>query len=63
MGGCHLISASEERIWLTIAALKELDVKRIGVSHCTGLPAAMLVAHELGDKFFFNNVGTVIELP
>jgi len=38
----------------TIAALKELDVKHIGVSHCTGLHAAALMAHELEDRFFFN---------
>jgi len=58
VGGCHLISASEERIWLTIAALRELDVQRLGLSHCTGLPAASLMAQEFGEKFFFNNAGT-----
>ncbi len=62
LGGCHLISATEERIWLTIAALKELGVQRIGVSHCTGLPAAVIMAHEFGDSFFFNNTGTRIEI-
>jgi len=58
LGGCHLIGATEERIRLTIAALKELAVSRIGVSHCTGLPAAAMMAQELGDSFFFNNAGT-----
>jgi len=62
LGGAHLISASEERIRLTIAALKELDVKRLGLNHCTGLPAASLLAQEFGDKFFFNNTGNSIEL-
>lgn len=33
VGGCHLMDASEERIHLTIAALKELGVQRLGVSH------------------------------
>ncbi len=58
LGGSHLIHASEERIRLTIAALKELGVQRLGLCHCTGLPAIMLIAHEFEDKFFFNNAGT-----
>ncbi|MBA7604588.1 hypothetical protein ES703_11713 [subsurface metagenome] len=62
LGGCHLTGATEERIWLTIATLKELGVQRIGVSHCTGLPAAVIMAHEFGDSFFFNNAGTQIDL-
>ncbi len=62
VGGCHLIDASEERIYLTIAALKELEVQRIGVSHCTGLPAAAIMAQEFGDSFFFNVAGTKIDL-
>lgn len=63
LGGCHLIDANDERIRLTIATLRELGVQRIGVSHCTGLLAASLIAQEFGDKFFFNNVGTRINLP
>lgn len=60
LGGCHLMSATEERIWLTISALKELGVERLGVSHCTGLPAATVMAPEFGEAFFFNNAGTQI---
>ncbi len=63
LGGCHLIGATEERMRLTIAALRELGVQRIGVSHCTGLPAAAIMAQEFGDSFFFNNVGTQTNLP
>jgi 7,8-dihydropterin-6-yl-methyl-4-(beta-D-ribofuranosyl)aminobenzene 5'-phosphate synthase len=63
LGGCHLISASKERIRLTISALRELNVQKLGVSHCTGLPAAVIMAQEFGDKFFFNNAGTRINLP
>lgn len=62
IGGSHLIGASEERIWQTITALKELGVGRIGVSHCTGLPAAAIMARELGEDFLFNNTGSQIEL-
>ncbi len=63
LGGCHLISASKERIRLTISALRGLNVQKLGVSHCTGLPAAVIMAQEFGDKFFFNNAGTRINLP
>jgi 7,8-dihydropterin-6-yl-methyl-4-(beta-D-ribofuranosyl)aminobenzene 5'-phosphate synthase len=62
IGGCHLIGASEERIALTIAALRELDVQRVGVSHCTGMQASAMIAQELGDRFFFNNAGNIIRL-
>jgi 7,8-dihydropterin-6-yl-methyl-4-(beta-D-ribofuranosyl)aminobenzene 5'-phosphate synthase len=62
LGGCHLMDATEERVWLTIAALKELGVQRLGLSHCTGLPAAAIMAQEFGDSFFFNNAGTKIDL-
>lgn len=62
LGGCHLMDATEERIWLTIAALKELGVQRLGVCHCTGLPASAIMAQEFGDGFFFNNAGTRINL-
>ena len=63
LGGSHLIDTPEERIWLTVAALKELGVQRLGLCHCTSLPAVALLAREFGDKFLFNNTGTVLELP
>jgi len=63
LGGAHLISASEERIRLTIAALKELGVQRLGLCHCTDLPAACLLTQEFGDRFFLNNAGTITDLP
>ena len=62
VGGTHLISAKSDQIRETIAALKEFGVQKIGVSHCTGLAAASVLAREFGDKFFFNNAGTVVEL-
>ena len=63
MGGFHLTGATEEQLWLTIAALRELNVQRVGVSHCTGLTAAAIIAQELGDRVFFNNAGITINLP
>jgi len=60
IGGTHLIRASEAQMELTIAALKEFGVQRLGVSHCTGMPAAMRLAQEFGPGFFFNNSGSMI---
>ena len=62
IGGAHLVDASEERIQKTIAALKELNIQRLGLCHCTGLPAVALIAHEFGDKFFFNSAGNILDL-
>ena len=63
IGGTHLVRASEERITLTAAALQEMGVQRVGVSHCTGLNSSVLLAQQLGDVFFFNNTGTSITVP
>ncbi|MBT8332845.1 MAG: MBL fold metallo-hydrolase [Desulfobacterales bacterium] len=60
IGGCHLHDASNELIVKTINSLQEFDIQKIGVSHCTGLPAASMMAAEFGDRFFFNTAGTSI---
>lgn len=60
VGGTHLIRASRERIDLTVAELNRLGVEKLGVSHCTGLPAASILFHKFGDGFFFNNAGSRI---
>ncbi len=60
IGGCHLIWSDAERIYKTIDALRQLDVKKVGVSHCTGMEASAMMAQELGDRFFFNNAGDII---
>jgi 7,8-dihydropterin-6-yl-methyl-4-(beta-D-ribofuranosyl)aminobenzene 5'-phosphate synthase len=62
LGGSHLIGASEERVWQTIAALKDLGVSRIGLCHCTSQPTAAIMAREFGEGFFFNNTGHRIEV-
>ena len=62
VGGSHLINASEERLWQTIDALRELGVQRLGLCHCTDLPAASVLAQEFRESFFFNKAGTVVDL-
>ena len=63
LGGSHLSRASEEQTWTTIATLRELGVQKLGLCHCTGLPASVLLAQEFGDSFFFNNAGTRTNIP
>lgn len=36
LGGMHLVNASPERINRTMAALRDLGVRRLGPAHCTG---------------------------
>jgi 7,8-dihydropterin-6-yl-methyl-4-(beta-D-ribofuranosyl)aminobenzene 5'-phosphate synthase len=62
IGGTHLIQASEERTVMTAAALQEIGVQRVGVSHCTGTKASLLLAQQLGDAFFSNNTGSSITI-
>jgi len=61
IGGSHLISASEERLRQTIAALRELEIQKLGLCHCTDLKAAGILAQEFGEAFIFNKSGAVIE--
>jgi 7,8-dihydropterin-6-yl-methyl-4-(beta-D-ribofuranosyl)aminobenzene 5'-phosphate synthase len=63
VGGTHLIRAEAEQLELTIANLKEMGIKRLGVSHCTGAQASIRLAEEFGDLFFLNNAGTHFAMP
>jgi 7,8-dihydropterin-6-yl-methyl-4-(beta-D-ribofuranosyl)aminobenzene 5'-phosphate synthase len=58
IGGTHLIHASRDQINATVAALKEFQIEKIGVSHCTGLIPGSVLAHEFKEAFFFNSAGT-----
>jgi 7,8-dihydropterin-6-yl-methyl-4-(beta-D-ribofuranosyl)aminobenzene 5'-phosphate synthase len=62
IGGSHLIGASDERLWQTIGALKQLEVGQVALSHCTDLPAISILAQEFGEKFAFNKAGSVFEV-
>jgi 7,8-dihydropterin-6-yl-methyl-4-(beta-D-ribofuranosyl)aminobenzene 5'-phosphate synthase len=62
IGGTHLYPKKDVQVEQTIRALKELDVERIGVSHCTGLKAAMALTRAFGDRFFLNNAGNRITI-
>jgi 7,8-dihydropterin-6-yl-methyl-4-(beta-D-ribofuranosyl)aminobenzene 5'-phosphate synthase len=61
VGGTHLLNTPMHQQEQTADALRELKVRKIGVSHCTGLKPAGYLAQSLGsERFFFNNAGTAI---
>ncbi len=47
---------------MTAAELKKLGIRKMGLCHCTDLPAAAMLAQEFGEAFFFNKAGTIMEL-
>lgn len=61
IGGTHLGFAGDEQFAATLEALEQFQVKRIGVSHCTGLPRAAQLQAALDERFFFATVGTQVE--
>jgi 7,8-dihydropterin-6-yl-methyl-4-(beta-D-ribofuranosyl)aminobenzene 5'-phosphate synthase len=62
IGGTHLVAADELQMVETVRALQAYKIQRLGVSHCTGPQASARLADEFGDRFFYNNTGSVIEL-
>ena len=64
IGGTHLLNTSREQQEKTLEALKHLGVKKIGVSHCTGMKPASFLSEQLGpERFFYNNAGTKVTFP
>ncbi|BCR04151.1 MBL fold metallo-hydrolase [Desulfuromonas versatilis] len=61
IGGTHLGFADDAQFAQTLAALEDFRVKKLGVSHCTGLPRAAALAARLGERFFFGSAGAVLE--
>ena len=58
IGGTHLISANKTQMDETVKALRNFNITRLGVSHCTGLKSGAILAHEFEGVFFFNSAGT-----
>jgi 7,8-dihydropterin-6-yl-methyl-4-(beta-D-ribofuranosyl)aminobenzene 5'-phosphate synthase len=62
IGGTHLGFAPPDQLRQTIATLRERQVRRLGLSHCTGLQAGARLAAEFGDAVAFCNVGYTLTL-
>jgi 7,8-dihydropterin-6-yl-methyl-4-(beta-D-ribofuranosyl)aminobenzene 5'-phosphate synthase len=63
MGGFHLGGMSAKRIRKIINMLKELGVRKVAPSHCTGEKAIALFRKSWGDNFLEGGLGAIIELP
>ncbi|NEZ47517.1 MBL fold metallo-hydrolase [Clostridium niameyense] len=61
LGGTHLINADEKKIKKVIKKLESMNIKLIGVSHCTGELATNSLK-QLKDRFFINCTGTRLEI-
>jgi 7,8-dihydropterin-6-yl-methyl-4-(beta-D-ribofuranosyl)aminobenzene 5'-phosphate synthase len=61
IGGTHLENAPEEYVALAMDTLKKYNVKKIAVSHCTGLKMAGRFAAEFKNEFANASVGSVFE--
>ena|SRR3989339_1093116 len=61
LGGTHLDFLSPEQLEESIRTLKQLEIEKIGVSHCTGMRAAFRLQQEFGDRFFYGCVGSTLE--
>jgi len=60
VGGIHLIDASKERIHKTIDLLREFNIGKLALCHCTGIVAMAEIYHAFGDKVIINNAGARI---
>jgi len=62
IGGTHMGFLDPAQVEMTITALQAFAFEKIGVSHCTGLPAAARLKQAFGERFFFASAGTVITI-
>jgi 7,8-dihydropterin-6-yl-methyl-4-(beta-D-ribofuranosyl)aminobenzene 5'-phosphate synthase len=62
IGGTHLGFLDEHQLDRSIHGLKEMDVKILGVSHCTGIRVGQRLLSEFGDTCFYASVGSVFEI-
>jgi 7,8-dihydropterin-6-yl-methyl-4-(beta-D-ribofuranosyl)aminobenzene 5'-phosphate synthase len=62
VGGTHLDFLTPEQLEESINVLREMEIERIGVSHCTGMRAAFRLHLEFGERFFYGCVGSVLEV-
>jgi len=61
LGGTHLDFLTPEQLEESVKALKQMEIEKIGVSHCTGMRAAFRLQQEFGDRFVYGCVGTVFD--
>ncbi len=63
MGGFHLRGRDPEKNRATVAGLRELVVRKVAPSHCTGDAAIALFRENWASDFIEGGCGAVIEVP
>jgi 7,8-dihydropterin-6-yl-methyl-4-(beta-D-ribofuranosyl)aminobenzene 5'-phosphate synthase len=63
MGGFHLQGKTDAEIREVIVRLRELGVRKVAPSHCTGNRARELMRETWGPDFVESGLGAVIEIP
>ena len=63
IGGFHLNQMTAEQVRGIIREFKELGVRKVGATHCTGDQAIALFRQTWGDDYVESGCGAVIELP
>lgn len=61
LGGLHLGKASDQKLQKIIGHLREFDIDKIGVGHCTGIRAFFALSNAFKEKVFLNTVGKEME--
>jgi 7,8-dihydropterin-6-yl-methyl-4-(beta-D-ribofuranosyl)aminobenzene 5'-phosphate synthase len=59
LGGTHLMFFSPERITAVIQRFEDFGVEQVGVSHCTGMKAAVALGAHFKDRFTAAATGSV----
>ena len=60
MGGLHLVKTTGKKLETVIQHLKQFDLQKIMVGHCTGNHAIQTLYNQFKDKVILNTVGNVI---
>ena len=62
IGGTHLVEADQKRVYYTIDKFREMNIKMVAVSHCTGEDAIHIMNDSFKENFINNNTGNVITI-
>jgi 7,8-dihydropterin-6-yl-methyl-4-(beta-D-ribofuranosyl)aminobenzene 5'-phosphate synthase len=62
IGGTHLGFCAQEQLDKTVAALRDLGIRKLAASHCTGFAASARLSRELPKEFQTAMVGYTLEV-
>jgi 7,8-dihydropterin-6-yl-methyl-4-(beta-D-ribofuranosyl)aminobenzene 5'-phosphate synthase len=63
IGGMHLAPVTDKQFNQTLSILKQYNVRKIGVGHCTGQRRSAELFAQLPNETFFLSVGSTLSIP